>query len=134
MTDTYQKLFQSLPRSPINHCYHCRKENVSVDPRSLISIAHLFKTQLRSRTSRGSRRCSSWWKHEKTQRTTKKLSGKYGHPETPVKKYKQKQQLNRWADYFEELLNRPSLVKHSAHSASRIQPSNRLQKANQRGG
>ena len=49
MTDTYQKLFQSLLRSPINHCYHCRKENVSVDPRSLISIAHLFKTQLRSR-------------------------------------------------------------------------------------
>ncbi|XP_076439127.1 uncharacterized protein LOC143278001 [Babylonia areolata] len=45
--------------------------------------------------------------------TTKKLSGKYSRPERPVKDKKgntilgTEGQLNRWAEHFEELLNRP---------------------------
>ncbi|VDO65390.1 unnamed protein product [Schistosoma margrebowiei] len=46
--------------------------------------------------------------------TTKKLSGKYSKPERPVKDKEGKpiteiqQQRNRWVEYFEELLNRPT--------------------------
>ncbi|VDP20716.1 unnamed protein product [Schistosoma margrebowiei] len=46
--------------------------------------------------------------------TTKKLTGKYGKPERPVKDKEGrpitefKQQQNRWVEYFEELLNRPA--------------------------
>ena len=46
--------------------------------------------------------------------TTRKLAGKYGRPERPVKDRQGKtimgkeDQLNRWAEHFEELLNRPS--------------------------
>ncbi|VDP23780.1 unnamed protein product [Schistosoma margrebowiei] len=46
--------------------------------------------------------------------TTKKLSGKYSKPERPVKDKEGRpsteihQQLNRWVEYFEELLNRPT--------------------------
>ncbi|XP_028649227.2 LOW QUALITY PROTEIN: uncharacterized protein LOC114645554 [Erpetoichthys calabaricus] len=45
--------------------------------------------------------------------TTKKLSGKYNRPERPVKDKEGKaitgleQQMNRWSEHFEELLNRP---------------------------
>ena len=52
--------------------------------------------------------------------TSNKLSGKYGRPERPVKDKDGKTiigkegQLNRWAEHFEELLNRPT----SRHSAS----------------
>ncbi|VDP56077.1 unnamed protein product [Schistosoma curassoni] len=48
--------------------------------------------------------------------TTKKLAGKYSKPERPVKDKEGKpvteiqQQLNRWVEYFEELLNRPTPV------------------------
>jgi len=46
--------------------------------------------------------------------TTRKLAGKYGKPERPVKDktgatiLDKEQQLNRWAEHFEELLNRPT--------------------------
>ena len=46
--------------------------------------------------------------------TTRKLSGKYGRPERPVKDKNGKTiigkegQLSRWAEHFEELLNRPT--------------------------
>ena len=46
--------------------------------------------------------------------TTRKLSGKYCHPERPVKDKEgnaiigNEQQLDRWAEHFEELLNRPA--------------------------
>ena len=46
--------------------------------------------------------------------TTKKLSGKYTRPERPVKDKQgntdlgTEQQLTRWAEHFEELLNRPA--------------------------
>ncbi|VDP83083.1 unnamed protein product [Schistosoma curassoni] len=46
--------------------------------------------------------------------TTKKLSGKYSKPERPVKNKEGRpiteiqQQRNRWVEYFEKLLNRPS--------------------------
>jgi hypothetical protein len=46
--------------------------------------------------------------------TTKRLSGKFSKPERPVKDkrgntiYFLDQQLNRWAEHFEELLNRPA--------------------------
>ncbi|CAI2732166.1 unnamed protein product [Schistosoma spindalis] len=46
--------------------------------------------------------------------TTKKLAGKYSKPERPVKDKEGRpiteiqQQRNRWAEYFEELLNRPA--------------------------
>ncbi|VDP79480.1 unnamed protein product [Schistosoma mattheei] len=46
--------------------------------------------------------------------TTKKLSGKYGKPERPAKNIEGwpiteiQQQRNRWVEYFEELLNRPT--------------------------
>ena len=46
--------------------------------------------------------------------TTRKLSGKYYHPERPVKDKEgnaiigNEQQLDRWAEHFEELLNRPA--------------------------
>ncbi|CAH2274308.1 Hypothetical predicted protein [Pelobates cultripes] len=46
--------------------------------------------------------------------TTKKLSGKYSKPERPVKDKEGKvitglaQQMNRWSEHFEELLNRPA--------------------------
>lgn len=46
--------------------------------------------------------------------TTRKLAGKYGRPERPVKDKQgsiimgKEEQLNRWAEHFEELLNRPS--------------------------
>ena len=45
--------------------------------------------------------------------TTRKLSGKYTKPGSPVKDKEnntietKEGQLNRWAEYFEELLNRP---------------------------
>jgi hypothetical protein len=45
---------------------------------------------------------------------TKKLAGKYCRPELPVKDRQgqtitdSKQQLERWAEHFEELLNRPT--------------------------
>ena len=46
--------------------------------------------------------------------TTRKLSSKYGRPERPVKDKNGKTiigkegQLSRWAEHFEELLNRPT--------------------------
>ncbi|VDP52347.1 unnamed protein product, partial [Schistosoma curassoni] len=46
--------------------------------------------------------------------TTKKLAGKYGRPERPVKDKEGRkiteiqQHRNRWVEYFEELLNRPA--------------------------
>ena len=45
--------------------------------------------------------------------TTKKLSGKYGGPERPVKDKNGKTiigkgQLSKWAEHFKELLNRPT--------------------------
>ncbi|VDP11395.1 unnamed protein product, partial [Schistosoma margrebowiei] len=46
--------------------------------------------------------------------TTKKLAGKYSKPERPFKNKEGRsiteiqQQRNRWVEYFEELLNRPS--------------------------
>ncbi|VDP40343.1 unnamed protein product [Schistosoma curassoni] len=46
--------------------------------------------------------------------TTKKLEGKYSKPEGPVKDKGGKtvteiqEQRNRWVEYFEELLNKPS--------------------------
>uniref|UniRef100_A0A452GGJ1 Endonuclease/exonuclease/phosphatase domain-containing protein n=1 Tax=Gopherus agassizii TaxID=38772 RepID=A0A452GGJ1_9SAUR len=46
--------------------------------------------------------------------TTKRLSGKFSKPERPVKDKQGKsitgieQQMNRWAEHFEELLNRPA--------------------------
>ncbi|KAL1251969.1 hypothetical protein QQF64_019765 [Cirrhinus molitorella] len=46
--------------------------------------------------------------------TTKKLAGKYSKPERPVKNKQgqtitnTEEQLGRWADHFEELLNRPA--------------------------
>ena len=47
-----------------------------------------------------------------------KLSGKYGQPERPVKDKNGKtiiakeEQLSRWAEHFEELLNRPTPANH----------------------
>ncbi|VDP39243.1 unnamed protein product [Schistosoma curassoni] len=43
--------------------------------------------------------------------TTKKLAGKYSKPERPVEGKpitEIQQQRNRWVEYFEELLNRPT--------------------------
>ena len=90
------KNVSKLASKPTRSLLSLQKGNVSVDPHSLISITHLFKTQQRSRNSRESRRCSSWGKH-KTQRINKKLSGKYGHPETPVKKGGKEHHVNKTA-------------------------------------
>ena len=55
---------------------------------------------------------------------TRKLSGKYSLPERPVKDKEgnsipgAEQQLNRWAQHFEELLNRPLLP--TLHSSMQL--------------
>jgi len=56
--------------------------------------------------------------------TTRKPAGKHSKPERPVKEKQGRnttgteKQLNRWAEHFEELLNRPATLHLSRHTTS----------------
>jgi len=62
----------------------------------------------------------------------RKLAGKYSKPEQPVKDKqgrnitRTEQQLNRWAEHFEELLNRPATLDPPRHTTINSESTNQL--------